>query len=60
MDSRIEKLVNQQAEDKGLWFIAVTSSECYLRSALRHLHNVIKNVIAEEKEDKECQDSSYF
>lgn len=36
------KLVDEQAEDEGLWFVAETTSEAYLQSALRRLHAVIE------------------
>jgi len=39
----IKKLVNEQAEDKGIWFIAKTAPEQYLQNALRALHKMIEN-----------------
>ena len=45
--SKILELVNKQAEDEGLWFIARTCPEAYLQAALRELHRVI-----EETEDE--------
>ena len=35
-------LVEEQAEDWGLWFIARTAPEAYLQEALRRLHKVIE------------------
>ena len=31
-------LVDEQAEDEGLWFIALTAPEAYLQQELRRLH----------------------
>jgi len=39
---RLYKLVDEQAEDEGLWFIDSTCSEAYLQAALRRLHAVIE------------------
>ena len=36
-------LVEEQAEDEGLWFIAQTAPEAYLQKALRELHAVIED-----------------
>jgi len=36
------QLVNEQAEDEGLWFIARTAPEAYLQQELRRLHAVIE------------------
>lgn len=50
---KIQKLVNEQAEDESLWFIAETASEAYLQQELRRLHRMIeegKNE-SEEKHD---------
>lgn len=41
-------VVNEQAEDDGLWFIPVGASEAYLQQALRRLHEVIENKTSEE------------
>ncbi len=38
----VDKLVNAQAEDYGLWFNAQTATEAYLQQALRELHKVIE------------------
>lgn len=36
------QLVEQQAEDDGLWFIAQTAPEAYLQQELRKLHKIIE------------------
>lgn len=38
----IRAVVDQQAEDDGLWFIARTAAEGYLQQELRRLHSVIE------------------
>lgn len=38
----IQDLVNEQAEDEGLWFIAYHITEDYLQQALRKLHATIE------------------
>ena len=43
-------LVNRQAEDPGLWFIAETAAEAYLQQELRKLHALIEKVADREKE----------
>jgi hypothetical protein len=35
-------LVDAQAEDDGLWFMAEHATEAYLQRALRHLHDAIE------------------
>jgi hypothetical protein len=37
-------LVNEQANDDGLWFIAATVSEAYLQRELRRLHAEVERV----------------
>ncbi len=39
----LRQLVNQQAEDAGLWFMAHYASEAYLQEALRALHATIES-----------------
>jgi hypothetical protein len=39
---KIIAVVNEQAEDHGLWFNAVYTTEAYLQQALRRLHAVIE------------------
>lgn len=38
----LRRLVEQQAADPGLWFIAEHVSEAYLQHALRELHDKIE------------------
>ena len=38
----IRELVNEQAEDNGLWFRALTATEAYLQQRLRELHHLIE------------------
>jgi hypothetical protein len=38
----IQAVVDEQAEDEGLWFIAETITEDILQRALRRLHEVIE------------------
>ena len=40
--STLQELVDMQAEDEGLWFIAETVSEAYLQHELRRLHALIE------------------
>lgn len=39
----IRQLVDIQAEDDGLWFIADSASEAYFQQRLRELHTVIES-----------------
>lgn len=43
-------LVDEQAEDEGLWFIARTAPEAYLQQELRRLHAVIEHGLVEVDE----------
>ena len=36
------EIVNQQAEDEGLWFEAQTAPEAYLQQELRRLHAAVE------------------
>lgn len=38
----LRELVNAQAEDDGLWFVAQTAPESYLQHELRRLHAAIE------------------
>ena len=40
--TEIRKLVDEQAEDEGLWFIAQTAPEAYLQEHLRRLHALVE------------------
>jgi hypothetical protein len=44
----IRRLVDEQAEDDGLWFCARTCPEAYLQQALRRLHALIEKHIADK------------
>ena len=44
----IQELVDEQAEDEGLWFIARTAPEACLQAALRRLHEVIEGRTGDE------------
>lgn len=39
---KLRTLVDQQAEDDGLWFVAQTAAEAYLQQELRQLHTAIE------------------
>ena len=39
---RVRKMVELQAADEGLWFVAVTAPEAYLQQELRRLHAVVE------------------
>ena len=41
---RLRKMVNEQAEDDGLWFRAETAPEAYLQQELRRLHHAVEAV----------------
>jgi hypothetical protein len=36
------QIVNEQAEDEGLWFMPQYASEAYLQAALRRLHEAVE------------------
>ena len=38
----IKKVVDEQIEDEGLWFMAETAPEAYLQQELRRLHAEIE------------------
>lgn len=40
--SELMAIVNEQAEDDGLWFLNPLCSEAYLQAALRRLHAAIE------------------
>lgn len=42
LPSNARQLVNEQAEDEGLWFVAQTAPEAYLQAALRRLHAAVE------------------
>jgi hypothetical protein len=41
-NAKLRAVVDEQAEDEGLWFIARTAPEAYLQAALRRLHELIE------------------
>ena len=41
----IRTLVDEQAEDEGLWFEAATAPEAYLQQELRRLHEAVERAI---------------
>lgn len=41
--SASRRLVNEQAEDEGLWFVAESVTEAYLQNALRKLHAAVES-----------------
>lgn len=43
MNKKIQDIVNEQAEDEGLWFQAKYTTEAYLQQELRRLHVAIEN-----------------
>ena len=47
--ARIKALVDEQADDGGIWFIAQTAPEAFLQQELRALHALIEEVVAEEE-----------
>lgn len=38
----VARIVDEQAKDEGLWFIAETAAEAYLQQELRRLHAAIE------------------
>lgn len=40
----IQSVVDEQAKDEGLWFVATTASEAYLQQELRRLHRTIEEL----------------
>ena len=42
----LQKFVDLQAEDEGLWFIAETASEAYVQRGLRGCHQYIEEQLA--------------
>jgi hypothetical protein len=49
---RLRNIVNKQAEDEGLWFVAQTAPEAYLQQELRNLHAAIDAALALNEERK--------
>ncbi len=42
----LRAIVDEQAKDEGLWFVALTATEAYLQQELRRLHAVIELGVA--------------
>lgn len=45
---KVRALVDEQANDDGLWFIAETCAEAYVQRALRRLHEAIEGKSGDE------------
>lgn len=45
---KLQQIVNEQAEDEGLWFIPQYITEDYLQQALRKLHEIIEDKTSEQ------------
>jgi hypothetical protein len=43
-------LINEQAEDEGLWFQAQSAPEAYLQQELRRLHDAVEAIWPEEEQ----------
>jgi len=43
IDDNLQKIVDEQAKDEGLWFIPEYVTEDLLQKALRRLHREIEN-----------------
>lgn len=39
----LQELIDKQAEDEGLWFLAETAAEIYLQEALNELHKAVED-----------------
>lgn len=48
MTENPKAIVDEQAEDDGLWFVAETVTEAYLQQALRRLHAAVEGKSPEE------------
>lgn len=49
-DDSLQQLIESQANDEGLWFVASLATEQYLQTALRQLHEAVENFINVKKE----------
>ena len=43
----LKEMIDIQAEDEGLWFVAATAPEAYLQQELRKLHALCERLIKE-------------
>ena len=41
----LRELIEQQAKDDGLWFVAQFATEGYLQQELRKLHQAVENYL---------------
>lgn len=42
------RVMDEQANDDGIWFIAETAAEAYLQQELRRLHEAVEGKTSEE------------
>jgi hypothetical protein len=49
--AELRAIVDEQAEDAGLWFDATTITEAYLQQALRWLHAAVESLESEHGRD---------
>jgi len=43
--NELAQLMDDQANDEGLWFIAETAPEAYIQRELRKLHDAVEKVL---------------
>ena len=55
-DKALRKIVDEQAEDDGLWFKAETCAEAYVQQELRKLHAAVESHLTaiEGKTESRC------
>ncbi len=53
------KVVAEQAEDEGLWFVPQTAPEDYLQQALRRLHAAVEKADGTHQPCTNCDDSGF-
>ena len=51
---RLREIVNRQAEDEGLWFVALTAPEAYLQQELRRLHAAIEEIASPSEQPSDA------
>lgn len=47
-EAKIRAIIEEQANDDGLWFEAETCAEAYVQAALRRLHETIEGESSEQ------------
>lgn len=47
-EAAIKAVIDEQADDEGLWFHAETAAEAYVQQALRRLHAIIEGKTPEQ------------